>query len=67
MSRRQTLTSETVEAIASEVAGHPLGRKRAEAHTKAAESILQSMETLRAAPLKDIEPAVIYRPVDRRD
>jgi hypothetical protein len=68
MGRRKPITPATVAAIAAENAGHPLEPGRAAAYAAALEPILQQMQVLRALPLKDVEPAVVFRPVEpRRD
>ena len=65
MSTRKTIERSTVEAVAAEFAGQPLDPERAEAYLDFAEPIYQMFEGLRGLPLKDVEPAVIFRPVER--
>jgi Asp-tRNA(Asn)/Glu-tRNA(Gln) amidotransferase C subunit len=65
MSARSPLTPETVQAVASELAGQPVDAAKAAAHAEVFENIMQMIETLRELPIKDVEPAVIYRPVER--
>lgn len=69
MGKRKPITTETVTAVAAENAGHPLEAARAQAYAAAFEPILQQLEILRDLPLKDVEPAVIFRPqeVERDD
>lgn len=64
MGKRSQITAETVAAVAEQNAGHPLAAERAEAYAGALEAILQQLETLRALPLKDVEPAVVFQPVE---
>ena len=63
MGKRKALTARTIAAVASEIAGHPLDDERAAAYAMAYEPILQAMEALRAMPLKNVEPAILFRPV----
>ena len=62
MGNRKPITPATVAAVAAENAGHPLAADRAAAYAEALEPILQQIETLRRLPLKDLEPAMIFRP-----
>ncbi|MEQ9643288.1 MAG: hypothetical protein RIM84_24930 [Alphaproteobacteria bacterium] len=65
MTKRAALSQQTVRAVAAQVAGHPLDQDRAEANAVALEPILQQLESLRRLPLKDVEPAVVFQPVER--
>ena len=56
------MQASTVAAMAAENAGHPLEGTRAAGYAEILEPILQQLEQLRALPLKEIEPAVIFRP-----
>lgn len=68
MGVRKPVTPETVAGMAAENAGHPLEPARAAEYAEALEPILQGMEVLRALPLKNVEPAVVFQPVEvRRD
>jgi hypothetical protein len=64
MGKRATITAETVAAVAAQNAGHPLEASRAQGYAQALEPILRQMEILRGLPLKDVEPAVIFRPIE---
>ena len=64
MGKRTTITAETVAAVAAQNAGHPLEANRAEGYAQALEPILQQLEILRGLPLKDVEPAVVFRPIE---
>jgi hypothetical protein len=66
MGKRTPITPATVAAVAAENAGHPLGPERATAYASALEPVLRQMQVLRALPLKDVEPAVVFRPVERQ-
>lgn len=69
MGKRRAITAETVAAVAAENAGHPIDQDRAAGYAAALDPILQMMEQLRALPLKDVEPALVFRPeeTDRDD
>ena len=63
MSTRKTINGSTVAAVAAENAGHPLDAARAQTYAEALEPILGMLDELRALPLKDIEPATTFTPV----
>ena len=62
MSKRDPITAATVAAVAAQNAGHPLDAERAARYAQAFEPILQMIAGLRKLPLKDVEPACIFRP-----
>ena len=62
--KRKKIRPETISAVASENAGHPLDDDRAAGYAEALEPILEAIETLRSLPLKNSEPATIFRPVE---
>lgn len=64
MGERRPVRTETVSAVAAENAGHPLAPERAAACTEMVEMILKQMEILRKLPLKDVEPATVFHPVE---
>lgn len=64
MSKRKSVTRDTIEAVAAQYAGQPLDAARAEAYVGYAEPIYQMFEGLRALPLKDVEPGVVFQPVE---
>lgn len=64
MGERRPIKADTIAAVAAENAGHPLDKARAAAYAEAFEPILQQLEALRRLPLKDVEPAVIFQPVE---
>lgn len=69
MSEREPVTTATVAAVAAQNAGHPLDAERAAGIAEALEPILKLIASLRELPLKDIEPAAVFRPeqVDHND
>ncbi len=62
MERRKAITAETIARVAAENAGHPIEAARAAAYAEAFEPILQLLDGLRALPLKEVEPATVFRP-----
>lgn len=62
MGKRKPVTAGTIGAVAAEMAGHPLDDARAEAYAAAYEPILQAIAGLRTLPMKDVEPAVVFKP-----
>ena len=62
MSKRKAISAETLMRVAGENAGHPIDAERASAYAEAFEPILQLLDNLRELPLKDVEPAMIFKP-----
>ncbi len=65
MNARSPITPKTLQSVAAELAGQPVSAEKAAAHAEIFENIMQMIESLRGLPIKDIEPAVIFRPVER--
>lgn len=65
MSTRSPITPKTLQSVAAELAGQPISAEKAAAHAEMFENIMQMIESLRDLPIKDVEPAVIFRPVER--
>ena len=65
MSTRSPITPKTLQSVAAEIAGQPISAEKAAAHTEIFENIMQMIASLRDLPIKDVEPAVIFRPVER--
>ncbi len=64
MSKREKISAETVTAVAREVAGHPLAPESAKAYAGILEDMLGQLDQLRALPLKEVEPATVFRPIE---
>jgi hypothetical protein len=62
MGKRRPITAETVAGVAAQNAGHPIDGDRAAGYAGALEPVMQMIDGLRALPLKDVEPALIFRP-----
>lgn len=62
-SKRDPIRAATLQAVAAEYAGQPIDDERAKAYLDYMEPICGMISGLRKLPLKDIEPAVIFRPV----
>jgi Asp-tRNA(Asn)/Glu-tRNA(Gln) amidotransferase C subunit len=54
-----------LQSVAAELAGQPVSDEKAAVHAEIFENIMQMIESLRELPIKDVEPAVIFRPVER--
>ena len=67
MGQRKPITEKTLMQVASENSGHPIDAERAAAYAEVFEPILQLLEGLRALPLKDIEPATVFRPEESNE
>jgi len=66
MSARSPITPSGIQSTAAELAGQPVDADKAAVHAEVFENIMQMIETLRDLPIKDVEPAVVFRPVERR-
>jgi hypothetical protein len=62
MAKRRPVSATTIEAVAAEMAGHPLDAARAASYAAAYEPVLTAMDMLRRLPLKTIEPACVFSP-----
>ncbi len=67
MQNRHPLTRKAVLAVSAELAGNPLDCERADAAARAMEPIMKLIDGLRTVPLKETEPATVFRPQQRRD
>ena len=65
MNARSPITPETLQSVSAQLAGQPIDSEKAAAHAEIFEGIMQMIETLRELPIKDVEPAVIFHPVER--
>ena len=65
MTTRSPITPQTLQSVAAELAGQPVSAEKAAAHAEIFETIMQMIASLRELPIKDVEPAVIFRPVER--
>ena len=61
---RKLVTQQTIKAISDEVADLPISPDRIEDHLSALISLLEGIDQLRALPLKEIEPAMIFYPIE---
>lgn len=64
MKTRKPVTATTVAAVAAENARHPLAADRAARYAQALEPIVNMITSLRELPLKDVEPACVFRPLE---
>lgn len=65
MIKRNPIKPETLQSVSAELAGQPISSEKAKIHAEVFENIMQMVETLRELPIKDVEPAVIFHPVER--
>ncbi len=61
--QRNPIRAETLQAVAAEYAGQPINADQAKLYLEYMEPICEMFSGLRKLPLKDVEPAVIFRPV----
>jgi len=66
MAARDELKVETLRALAAEIAGETYGPDQIATHQTVMTGVLDAIDKLRALPLKEVEPAVVFQPV-RRD
>ena len=65
MTTRSPITPETLQSASAELAGQPISSEKAAVHAEIFDNIMQMIETLRELPIKDVEPAVTFRPIER--
>ena len=66
MTSRKPVDPKTLSAVASEIADLRISAETAKRHAEILEPILQGIEGLRRLPLKNVEPALVFHPVERR-
>ena len=66
MTSRKPVEPKTLSAVASEIAGLRISADTAKSHAAILEPILQGIDGLRRLNLKNVEPAVIFHPVEGR-
>ena len=64
MTPRAPITPNAIQAIAAEVVGQPVTPTVAAELAAAFEPLMAMIADLRALPLKELEPPVLYRPED---
>jgi len=66
MTKRHEVRPATVQALAADYAGRPQSDERAAGFAKLLEVSQRQLAALRRLPLKDAEPAMVFRPLERR-
>ncbi len=66
MSSRKPVDAKTLSAVAAEIADLRVSAETAKSHAAILEPILQGIDGLRRLNLKNVEPAVIFHPVEGR-
>lgn len=61
---RRLVSQRTIEAIASEIADVPVTHEACQDHHSTLIPLLEGIDKLRALPLKDAEPAVVFSPIE---
>ena len=64
-SNRRPIRRETIEGVASEFAGQPIGSDRLEAYLGYLGPIYGLFDGLRSLPLKNVEPGIVFKPIVR--
>lgn len=64
-SKRSPIRAETIQAVATEYVGQPISAARAKSYLDHMEPIWGMFSSLRELPLKDVEPAIIFRPTTK--
>ena len=60
---RKIISKEKITGIADELADFSLNRDEIDSRSAVMEGILENITSLRDLPLKDIEPALLYKPI----
>jgi len=64
---RSPITNNTISALADELANVDINNKELASRADAMENLISSIATLRSVNLKDVEPAVIFQPLDEEE
>ena len=59
---RRPITSDLIQAMASQLNDLPASAEKARAHAAAFDELMTMIAGLRTLPLKDVEPAVVFAP-----
>jgi Asp-tRNA(Asn)/Glu-tRNA(Gln) amidotransferase C subunit len=65
MDSRKPVDAKTLSVVAAQLADLRITPETAAAHAAILEPIMTGIDALRALPLKDAEPAVVFQPVER--
>ena len=63
---RQSITSELIQGMASQLHDVPASAEKAQAHAAAFDGLMAMIGGLRTLPLKEVEPAVVFAPLEGR-
>jgi len=66
MSQRTPVDAKTLTAVAAELADLRVSAEAVKNHASILEPIQQGIDALRRLPLKNVEPALIFRPIEPR-
>jgi hypothetical protein len=66
MSQRKPVDAKTLTAMAAELADLRVSAEAVKNHAAILEPIQQGIDGLRRLPLKNVEPALIFRPIEPR-
>ena len=61
---RKLVSQQSIKAISGEIADLQLSPEVIEGHLENLISLLEGIDQLRALPLKEIEPAMIFSPIE---
>ncbi len=64
MSNRKPVARQTLAGIAAELADIPVSDDALKGHLSALTPLMEEIDRLRALPLKDVEPALVYAPIE---
>ncbi len=64
MTNRKPVARQTLAGIAAELADMPVSDDALEGHLSALTPLMREIDRLRALPLKDVEPAPVYAPIE---
>lgn len=67
MHERKPVSPETLEGVASELAGLPISSRLAGKHADVFEPLMEAIETLRTLPIKEVAPPLIFVPEEAQD
>lgn len=66
MTKRHPVRATTVQAVAADFAGRPQSDESAAAFANFLEANQRQLEALRRLPLKNAEPAMVFRPLEKK-
>ena len=61
---RKPVSQQTIQSISDEIADLPVSSEAIQDHLPALTDLLEGIDQLRSLPIKEIEPALVFTPIE---